>query len=105
MPETTRQNIDQASASWELASWKFGTLWCDFMHDSPMWPIHGEYECRICGRRYPVRWAGDTPLPPPAKLTAAEPPRIRRAAVPSFRSVSLLLIITLVLVLASPVPA
>jgi hypothetical protein len=28
------------------------------MHDSPMWPIHGEYECRTCGRRYPVLWAG-----------------------------------------------
>src|SRR2546427_13226888 len=105
MPEQRRQNIDQASAAWQTAAWKFGTLWCDFMHDAPMWPIHGEYECRICGRRYLVPWAGDTLLPAPAELTAAEPARIRRAGVPSFRSASLLLIVTLVFLLASPVQA
>jgi hypothetical protein len=33
-----------------------GTLLCALMHDSPMWPIHGEYQCRTCGRRYPVPW-------------------------------------------------
>jgi len=60
MPEKTMQNIDQASAAYQTADWKFGTLWCDFMHDAPMWPIHGEYQCRICGRRYPVPWAGGT---------------------------------------------
>ncbi len=32
-------------------------LWCRCMHDSPMWPIHGEYECRICLRRFEVPWA------------------------------------------------
>jgi hypothetical protein len=26
-----------------------GTLWCRQFHDSVMWPIHGEYECRSCG--------------------------------------------------------
>jgi hypothetical protein len=105
MPEKTRQNIDQAFAAYQTAAWKFGTFWCDSMHDAPMWPIHGEYECRICGRRYPVPWAGDTLLPAPAKLIAAEPARIRRAGVPSFRSASLLLIITLIFLLASPVQA
>src|SRR5712692_1274500 len=105
MSEETRQNIDQASAASQTAAWKFGTLWCDFMHDAPMWPIHGEYECRICGRRYSVPWAGDRPLPMPAKLIAAEPVRIRRAGVPSFRPASLLLIITLVFLLPSPVQA
>lgn len=30
----------------------FGRLWCLLMHDEPMWPIHGMYECRDCGRRY-----------------------------------------------------
>src|SRR5438445_7765447 len=105
MPEKTRQNIDQAFVAYQTAAWKFGTFWCDFMHDALMWPIHGEYECRICGRRYLVPWAGDTLLPAPAKLIAAEPARIRRAGVPSFRSASLLLIITLIFLLASPVQA
>lgn len=31
-----------------------GTLWCSLMHTSPMWPVHGQYECRICGRHYPA---------------------------------------------------
>lgn len=30
----------------------FGTFWCLLMHDAPMWPIHGAYECRSCGRRF-----------------------------------------------------
>lgn len=33
------------------------TLWCEIVHDSPMWPIHGRYECRVCGREYPVEWS------------------------------------------------
>jgi|HubBroStandDraft_6_1064221.scaffolds.fasta_scaffold537228_1 hypothetical protein len=37
---------------------QLGARWCGLMHDSPMWPIHGQYECRTCGRRYPVQWAG-----------------------------------------------
>jgi len=105
MPEKVRQNIDQASAAGQTAAWKFGTLWCDFMHDSPTWPIHGEYECRICGRRYAVPWAGDIIVPAPANLIAAEPARIHRAGVPSFRSASPSLIIALVLLLAPPLRA
>lgn len=31
-----------------------GTLWCTLFHDSPMWPVHGHYECRTCGRQYPA---------------------------------------------------
>jgi hypothetical protein len=23
-------------------------------HESVMWPVHGHYECRACGRRYDV---------------------------------------------------
>jgi hypothetical protein len=105
MSETTRQNINQASAACQMAAWKFGTLWCDFMHDSPMWPIHGEYECRICGRRYGVPWGGATLARASAKLIAAEPARIRREGVPSFRSASLSLVITLLVLLASPLRA
>ena len=34
-------------------------MWCRTMHDSPMWPSHGRYECRTCGREYPVPWELD----------------------------------------------
>jgi hypothetical protein len=34
-----------------LAKW-----WCTTIHDSPMWPSHGHYQCRTCGREYPVPW-------------------------------------------------
>ncbi len=36
-----------------------GELWCRLMHATPMWPSHGHYECRTCGRNYPVPWNGD----------------------------------------------
>lgn len=31
-----------------------GTLWCKLAHESLMWPVHGEYACAECGRRYPA---------------------------------------------------
>jgi hypothetical protein len=34
----------------------FGNFWCRLMHDSPMWPIHGQYRCRTCKRQFPVPW-------------------------------------------------
>jgi len=39
---------------------RLGDLWCEVMHSSPMWPIHGHYECATCGRRHPVPWASAT---------------------------------------------
>ncbi len=30
-----------------------GERWCILMHHAPMWPIHGYYRCRTCGRRFP----------------------------------------------------
>jgi hypothetical protein len=33
-----------------------GTFWCKHFHASVMWPIHGQYECRSCGRRHSVPW-------------------------------------------------
>jgi hypothetical protein len=42
---------------------KLGTLWCGLMHDAPMWPIHGTYRCRNCGRHYPVPWSAETTVP------------------------------------------
>jgi hypothetical protein len=80
MPEHTTQT----------AAGKLGTLWCDLMHDSPMWPIHGQYQCRTCGRRYPVAWSGER--------LAAE---IRPARAASLRSVSLPLVLLLAALLLS----
>jgi hypothetical protein len=31
-----------------------GTIWCRMMHESLLWPVHGHYHCRTCGRRYPA---------------------------------------------------
>jgi hypothetical protein len=41
---------------------KLGEAWCGLMHDEPMWPIHGQYECRTCGRHYPVPWTAELQL-------------------------------------------
>jgi len=30
--------------------------WCRMQHVSLRWPIHGQYQCAICHRRYPVAW-------------------------------------------------
>ena len=30
------------------------TLWCRYMHNATMWPIHGRYRCGTCLRDYPV---------------------------------------------------
>lgn len=32
------------------------SVWCRVMHDAPRWPIHGQYECGVCGAHYPVPW-------------------------------------------------
>ena len=54
---------------------KLGEAWCGLMHDAPMWPMHGEYECRTCGRHYPVPWSGErqfTVVGRPAALRVVE---------------------------------
>jgi hypothetical protein len=66
---------------------KLGTAWCNLMHDSAMWPIHGEYECWVCGRRYPVAWANGCLAIPldtvaPAQLAIPSRPRLRQALLP-----------------------
>ena len=35
---------------------RIADLWCKWMHTAPMWPAHGQYECRICGRHHRVCW-------------------------------------------------
>jgi len=34
-------------------------IWCRTLHTSPMWPSHGHYQCRTCGREYLVPWELD----------------------------------------------
>jgi hypothetical protein len=35
---------------------RIADMWCRKMHREAMWPIHGKYVCRRCGREYPVEW-------------------------------------------------
>jgi hypothetical protein len=35
---------------------KIANFWCRLMHSEPMWPAHGQYECRTCGQRHRVCW-------------------------------------------------
>lgn len=55
----------------------FGTLWCSFLHDSPMWPLRDHYECRTCGRQHRVPWA---------EPERTGTPLIRQALLPSLGS-------------------
>jgi hypothetical protein len=61
-------------------SGQLGAMWCGFMHDSPMWPIHGQYQCRTCGRHYLVQWAGDAF--PRERGKAITSPFVRSALLP-----------------------
>jgi hypothetical protein len=33
---------------------RIGSAWCSLTHTSVTWPIHGHYQCRRCGRRFPA---------------------------------------------------
>jgi hypothetical protein len=35
---------------------RIGVWWCNLVHEAPMWPINGRYECGKCGRHHPVPW-------------------------------------------------
>jgi hypothetical protein len=48
--------------------WKAGTVWCGLIHESVLWPVHGHYECRTCGRRYPA--FSDAPVASSTKRSA-----------------------------------
>jgi hypothetical protein len=43
---------------------RIADLWCRLMHAEPMWPSHGQYECRSCGRRHRVCWDQPESLAP-----------------------------------------
>ena len=36
---------------------RLGEWWCRARHQAVRWPMHGEYQCAICYRRYAVAWA------------------------------------------------
>lgn len=42
---------------------RYNDLWCKFMHNGELWPIHGVYKCRECLRERPVPWAHDSAQP------------------------------------------
>jgi len=47
---------------------RLANLWCRSMHDSPMMPIHGRYQCRKCHRYHDVSWEPPKdPQPPSAR--------------------------------------
>jgi hypothetical protein len=94
MLEKSIQDFAEPLAATRNAASKLGAIWCGFMHDSPMWPIHGQYQCRTCGRTYPVQWIGDGLLPARPAPIAVETAHVRRA---SFRPALLPLIFLLAL--------
>jgi hypothetical protein len=51
---------------------RIADLWCRLMHKEPMWPSHGQYECRTCGRRHRVCWEQPLPTPPRVVTLARE---------------------------------
>jgi hypothetical protein len=102
MLENTRHNIDRLYAAWQTAAGRAGTLWCGLMHDSPLWPIHGQYQCGACGRRYSVPWDDDSL--PPAQVPVARPHGLRTVQ-SSLRSAILPQVIVLIALLASHVQA
>ena len=61
MPEkTTSFNFSAGTAS---TIERLAGAWCRLMHDAAMWPAHGQYQCRSCGRHYAVPWMERTPRP------------------------------------------
>ena len=80
MPESGNQSIQRGG--------KLGAAWCLAMHDAAMWPIHGEYECRTCGRHFPVPWAWENFAP--AAASRGSIATLRPAVLPLFVLLALL---------------
>lgn len=47
---------------------RIADFWCRLMHKEPMWPSHGRYRCRTCGRQHRVSW--NEPLPAAPRIMA-----------------------------------
>ena len=54
------EHVEFRQENWLMT---LGDLWCRFMHASPMWPIHGHYQCGVCGRSFLVPWEEDRIVP------------------------------------------
>ena len=93
------RDFDEPATAGQKAASKLGAMWSGYMHNSPMWPIHGQYQCRSCGRSYPVPWVSDGLPPARGKVVAAETSQIRQAS--PLRSA----LLPLIVVLAMLVPA
>lgn len=59
---------------------RIADLWCRFMHKGSMWPAHGHYECRTCGRRHRVCWE-EPWIPVPQAMVSPDEPRAQGALV------------------------
>ena len=46
---------------------RLAEMWCRHMHDSPMMPIHGRYQCRKCHRYHDVPWELPKDQQPPER--------------------------------------
>lgn len=64
---------------------RIADLWCRLMHAEPMWPSHGHYECRTCGRRHRVCWEGPSPAGPRV-IVLPDETRARRTLVTTTES-------------------
>jgi hypothetical protein len=105
MLEKTKQDFDRLYAAWHTTTWRAGTFWCDVMHDSPTWPIHGQYRCRTCGRRYSVPWAGEKLPPESARPTGLAAPATLQAGASSLRSTFVQGVVLLAILLTAHVQA
>lgn len=57
---------------------RLGQGWCRLWHSDITWPVNGYYECRKCGRRFPVPWEiPPTPLGVETELTQPVAGRLR----------------------------
>jgi hypothetical protein len=104
MPEEAKQILD-GEVAWKSTARKLGNRWCDLMHDSPTWPIHGQYQCSTYGRHHLVPWATDNTMRAAVPLIPAEAARTRQPRVPSFGSASVPRVIVLAILLVSTVRA
>ena len=69
---------------------RIGVIWCGLAHKSVMWPAHGHYTCRTCGRRY---------------IAFAEPPAADRTGHVTWKPAASLMLALMVATYANPLRA